>query len=224
MKILVFSDTHLYLPFDSKKFNFLKKIVFDADQVIINGDFFDSYMNTFDEFVKSPWNKLFPILKSKKTVYIYGNHDQKKFSDNRTNLFSEMQTERYKMKTDNKIYIFEHGHKTRPTPDMLFKMSWKLKHYGIIFVHLARNLMIKIFGKFIIQLMFGRLNKGSKKIIKKLYKPKNNEFYIVGHNHYGEIDEKNQFATSGMILYGFAQYIIINLKTGKISLHEKWYK
>ncbi|KKP50689.1 MAG: hypothetical protein UR42_C0024G0015, partial [Candidatus Roizmanbacteria bacterium GW2011_GWA2_33_33] len=50
MNILVFSDTHLYLPFDGKKFNFLKKIISDSDQVIINGDFFDDYMISFDEF------------------------------------------------------------------------------------------------------------------------------------------------------------------------------
>ncbi|MFA6017213.1 MAG: metallophosphoesterase [Patescibacteria group bacterium] len=224
MQILVFSDTHLYLPFDQKKFNFLKKIISNSDQVIINGDFFDSYMNSFEEFIKSPWNKLFSLLKTKKTVYIYGNHDQKKSTDNQVNLFSEIQTERYKINLNNKIYIFEHGHKTRPTPDMLFKMNWKFKHYGIILVHFVRNLLIKIFGKFIIQLTFGRLNKGSKKIIKKLYKPKNNEFYVIGHNHFGEIDEKNHFAVSGMILYGFAQYLTIDYKTAKITLHEEWYK
>jgi len=62
MNILVFSDTHLYLPFDQKKFNFLKKIISESGQVIINGDFFDGYMNKFDEFCKSSWNKLFPLL------------------------------------------------------------------------------------------------------------------------------------------------------------------
>ncbi|MEK7597875.1 MAG: metallophosphoesterase [Patescibacteria group bacterium] len=224
MQILVFSDTHLYLPFDKKKFNFLKKIVNESDQVIINGDFFDGYMNTFDKFVKSAWNQLFSLLKIKKTVYIYGNHDGKKSSDSQVNLFSEIQTERYKINIDNKIYIFEHGHKTRPTPDMLFKMSWRFKHYGIIFVHFIRNLFIKIFGKLAVKIMFGRLNSGAKRYIKRNYHLKNNDYYIIGHNHFGEVDEKNHFAASGMILYGFAQYLTIDSISGKITLHEEWYK
>ena len=97
MNILVFSDTHLYLPFDGKKFNFLKKIISDSDQVIINGDFFDDYMISFDEFIKSPWNQLFPLLKKKKAIYIFGNHDQEKFSDKRLNLFSDVQVTSYKL-------------------------------------------------------------------------------------------------------------------------------
>ena len=104
MNILVFSDTHLYLPFDGKKFNFLKKIISDSDQVIINGDFFDDYMISFDEFIKSPWNQLFPLLKKKKAIYIFGNHDQEKFSDKRTEQFSDSQKIRYKL-IINKIFM-----------------------------------------------------------------------------------------------------------------------
>ena len=223
MNIIVFSDTHLYLPFDVKKFNYLKKTINSVDQVIINGDFFDGYMINFEDFVNSRWNKLFPLLKSKKAIYIYGNHDKKIFSNKEVNRFSDIQADRYKLKIKNKVYIFEHGQKTRPTPDTMFKLSWKNMHYGMIVVHFVRNLIIKIFGKFIVLLMFGRLNKGSKKIIKKLYKPKSNEFYIIGHNHFGEVDEKNHFAASGMILYGFAQYLTID-STAKITLHEEWYE
>src|SRR3989339_1338248 len=151
MNILIFSDTHLYLPFDEKKYNFLKKIIEKSDQVIINGDFFDNYMISFDEFVNSSWNRLFPLLKSKKTIYIYGNHDKRSFSDKRVELFSDIQAERYKIKTSNKTFIFEHGQKTRATPDTMFKLSWKSMHYGMVVVHFIRNLFIKIFGKLAIK-------------------------------------------------------------------------
>ncbi|MEK7634185.1 MAG: metallophosphoesterase [Patescibacteria group bacterium] len=223
MKILVFSDTHLYLPFDQKKFNFLKKIISKSDQVIINGDFFDGYMVNFNDFVNSQWNQLFSLLKSKKAVYIYGNHDKKEFSDKKVSLFSNKQTCQLELKLNNKNFLFEHGQKTRPTPDMMFKISWKNMHYGMIVVHFVRNLFIKIFGKLAVQIIFGHSNNGSKRYIKRNYKPKNNEYYIIGHNHWAEIDEKNHFAASGMILYGFAQYLTIDSMSGKITIHEEWY-
>jgi len=223
MTILVFSDTHLYLPFDQKKFNFLKKIISDSDQVIINGDFFDDYMISFDDFVKSKWNELFPLLKKKHAVYIFGNHDQQKFSDKRLSLFSAIQKNYYLLTINKKQFHFEHGHKTRPTLDTVLKMSWMIKHYGMILIHFFRNLFIKIFRRSAVQILFGRLNNGSKKIIKRNYHPKNNEIYIIGHNHFGEVDEKNNFAASGMILYGFAQYLTIDSISGKIILHEEWY-
>lgn len=223
MNILIFSDTHLYLPFDQKKFDFLKKIIGESDQVIINGDFFDSYMNTFDEFIKSPWKQLFPLLKKKGAVYLFGNHDLEKVSDNRTGLFSISQKNRHLLMLDGKKIFFEHGHLTRPTLDVRFHFSWQVKHFGMLVGHIIRNLFVKIFGKLAVRILFGHLNAGSKKYIKNTYKPKDNEFFIIGHNHFGEIDEENCFAASGMILYGFAQYLTIDSVTAKITLHEEWY-
>lgn len=223
MKILVFSDTHLCLSFDQKKFAYLKKIISSADRVIINGDFFDGYMVKFKDFISSPWNQLFPLLKSKKAVYLYGNHDKKIFSDREVDRFSDIQVDRYKLKTKNKVFIFEHGQKIRITPDTAWKLSKEVLHYGMSIGHFIRRLMVKVFGKIFITLRFVHRNSKSKRKIAEMYKPQGDEIYIIGHNHYGEVDEKNHFAASGMILYGFAQYLIINTSTSKITLHEEWY-
>lgn len=71
MKTLIFSDTHLTKKFDLKKFLFLKRIIESADQVIINGDFWDSWFSDFNGFLKSGWKDLFHSLKEKETIYIY---------------------------------------------------------------------------------------------------------------------------------------------------------
>jgi predicted phosphodiesterase len=92
MKILVISDVHLDNAFEKPKYRFLKKIIRRADRVIINGDFWDGYLVKFQQFIQSPWKSLFPLLKSKKTIYIYGNHDKKILSDKHTALFSDIQT------------------------------------------------------------------------------------------------------------------------------------
>lgn len=222
MNTLVFSDTHLYLPFDQKKFNFLKKIISEADQVIINGDFFDDYMITFDDFVKSKWSELFPLLKAKKTVYIFGNHDQQKISDQRLSLFSDIQTSSYALRTTLYELIFTHGHTFRETADL--SMPQFLKPFVSLVVaiaHFNRQLLVNIFGRKFLEIRLAYRNIRTKqRAIKTI---KENEFIIVGHNHWGEVDEKARFACCGAILYGFAQYLTIDSETGKITLHEEWY-
>lgn len=222
MKILIFSDTHLYLPFDQKKFNFLKKIINDSDQVIINGDFFDDYMISFNNFIKSSWNQLFLLLKKKKAVYIFGNHDQKKFSDKRIGLFSIKQTSEYRIKINNKTYIFAHGQQFRKTPDLFIKKVFKpIVSLVVRISHYKRQNLVNIFGRNFLRLRFAYRNVATKeKAIKTI---KDNEFIVVGHNHWAEVDEKNHFACCGAILYGYAQYLTIDSVSAKITLHEEWY-
>jgi hypothetical protein len=137
-------------------------------------------------------------------------------------LFSDIQAERYKIKTLNKTFIFEHGQKIRVTQDISWNLSKKIIHCGVSIGHFFRYLMVKTFGKMFVTLRFSYRNKRAKKIIAKMYKPQDNEIYIIGHNHFGEIDEKNHFASSGMTHYGFSQYLTI--ENDKIILHEEWYE
>lgn len=220
--VLVFSDTHLYLPFDEKKFNFLKKIISESDQVIINGDFFDDYMISFEEFINSPWNKLFPLLKNRHAIYIFGNHDQQKFSDSRFNLFSDLQVPNYSLTTIHYSLLFSHGSEFRKTADLLVPKSFKpLVSFVIRMAHIFRQVMVNIFGRNFFRLRFAYRNiTTSQKAVKTI---KDNEFIIIGHNHWGEVDEMKRFACDGAILYGFAQYLTIDSDTGKLTLHEKWY-
>lgn len=222
MKILVFSDTHLYLPFDQKKFNFLKKIINSADRVIINGDFFDDYMISFEDFINSPWNQLFPILKQKKAVYIFGNHDLKKFSDKRASLFSVLQNDTYKLTVNHQQFIFTHGQQFRKTPDLFFKNISNIKPFATLVVkitHIFRQLMTNIFGRIFLKLRFAYRNAFKEKALKTI---KADQFIIVGHNHWGGVDIQNHFACCGAILYGYAQYLTID-SSAKITLHEEWY-
>src|SRR3989338_3116815 len=108
MKTLVFSDTYFGAHFVEKKYHFLENLINQSDQVIINGDFWDSFFITFSQFNDSPYRNLFPLLKKKKTIYITGNHDTPDLLDNRVELFSDLQTDRYEMPVGDKVLIFEH--------------------------------------------------------------------------------------------------------------------
>jgi predicted phosphodiesterase len=225
MKILLFSDTHLFKKFEEKKFKFLKKIISGSDKVIILGDFWDNSLISFDEFIKSDWNNLFPLLKEKHAVYVYGNHDKKEFSDERVSLFSDTQAERYAFEIDGKLFAVEHGDRffrkhityylTYGGPLRAFFMSklfitWRFLVFD--------ELLTKLFGKAFLNKRL-HYNQYIKKV--KIDEFKKGEILICGHTHAAEIDLKNNFINTGLVRHGIGQYVIIDGKN--ISLQEEWY-
>lgn len=116
--VLVFSDTHFTSKVDRPRLDVLKQLIQQHDQVVINGDFFDGYLVTFDDFVRSGWSELFPLL-AKKTVYIYGNHDKKEYSDQRVRLFSHSQTTHHTIPDAGVEVRIEHGDRIAPSFDSM---------------------------------------------------------------------------------------------------------
>lgn len=223
MRIIVFSDTHLHKRLDKSKFNFLKKIILKADKVIIAGDFWESTIMSFDEFISSPWKDLFPLLKNKNTVYVYGNHDKKTSSDKRVSLFSILQTEQYTFVENGKTFIVEHGDKlSSKIAQLKIVQPIRSLFYTKFFIFLihtkTENLLTILFGKQVLQILFKFYNNKIKKTISKKYK---NSILICGHTHAAEIDLKHNFVNTGIIRHGFGQYVEIN--NGKISLKQEKY-
>lgn len=218
MKILTFSDSHLTSRFEEKQFNYLSSIIKKADTVILNGDFWDHYATTFDKFVNSDWKHLFPILKKKETIYIYGNHDFKKFSDDRVNLFSDKQTKRHEIKSGNKTFIFEHGNRFFPGMNEYIDIRIINSLIDRVLDPLQYQL-VRRFDRKLLQLSLKQTNKLIKKETKKELKP--NQIYICGHTHYAELDLKNSFVNSGINNYGLGQHLWI--ENGNVTLKEEWY-
>jgi UDP-2,3-diacylglucosamine pyrophosphatase LpxH len=219
-KVLVFSDTHLTSKFDNKKFLFLKRIISEADRVIINGDFWDMWYTSFDDFLDSEYKQLFPLLLARKAVYIYGNHDPKNLCDNRVGLFSVFAAEEYSMTIGSQIYSFEHGHE----PLKIQKRGWLSFYSKILDFSEKKNfkptfylldflqyLGYKVFGeKVMCQSSFAR-NRNN--ILKQNPKV---EWSFFGDTHSAEIDPKIKFCNSGCVLLGSADYLTI--QNGKTRL------
>lgn len=218
MNVLVFSDTHLEKTFDEHKFHFLQKIIQKSDVVIINGDLWEGYIDTFEQFIYSPWRHLFPHLKKKQSVYIYGNHDKKWYLDKRVGLFSKIQTERYILKIKHNSYIFEHGHRFSFSID---KIITQKKMLGVLVPLSTRTqrIIIRKFGSKKIKQLFGSLNAGIKQNM--LPTLRKNEIFVCGHTHVAEFDLKNRFVNLGTIQHGLGQYLTIH--NDIIQLHEEWY-
>jgi predicted phosphodiesterase len=219
MKILIISDLHLDPPFEDRKFRYLKNLFSSVDQIILNGDFWEGFAYSFDDFYNSSWNKLFPILKNKNAVYVFGNHDKKSFNDlSRLKIFAHSFSESYKMKIKDKIFYFEHGHRlwindkeNVDTNSILFKTQFK-------FMTSLEELLIRSIGS--------NYQKGLKKINDSVInqvapKLKSNEFFFFGHTHRREYLHDLRVYNSGVCKKGLSQYLI--LKDDEITSHEERY-
>lgn len=216
MKTLVFSDTHLSSKFEEKKYKFLKSIIQDADKVIINGDFWDSYFCSFEKFINSKWKSLFPLLKSKNAVYLYGNHDLEEKSDEKAGLFSDSQTESCELEIHKRKYLFEHGHRRFKTLETVFPLL--ANDLTVRLGQTITKLNISLFGENYIKM--GLLN--NKKIKKRVQgQLKSDEILVTGHTHAIEKDDTNSYINCGFIGNGFANYIVI--KEGDVELKMERY-
>lgn len=206
MKTIIFSDTHLTDRFDHKTYDYLVRILTPADKVIINGDFWDADITTFDLFINSRWKELFKLLKEKKSLYLYGNHDAEKFSDERVNLFSAEQKKQHLMKVGKHTLRIEHGDLIIPLgPDIAYPTNminyWYNRIYGWI-----EHLGSWIFGRyfFIPYSFFSR--KAKKWTVANL---SSDEILVMGHLHRAEHVPKKYYINHGIIRHGIGQYILI---------------
>ena len=219
MKTIIFSDTHLTDRFDKKTYDFLTKLINKADQIIINGDFWDAFSTTFDKFINSQWQGLFPLLKEKQTVYLYGNHDRKEFSDSRVNYFSITQKQQHFAITNPKKLIIKHGHQYTPSIENFIQndhiVSFLNKGYGI-----AEKYALKIFGRGFFRYTLYRAF--TFKMLRHARKYlKDDECLVCGHSHSAEFMPERKYINSGFIRHGLAQYLVLENK--KIRFVEERY-
>jgi len=186
MNTIIFSDTHLTEIYNPQFFSILKQVISQADRIIINGDFWDGYLTDFNSFINSEWKNLFPLLKQKNTIYIYGNHDPKLINDQRTQLFSNIQTNQYELNQGKYHYYIQHGH--------LIYSSW-FSRFATLFPHTLvkkANLWLEYRKQTnpsirkISELIEKHLDKdGDEKLVAYTLKRKKskNDLYIYGHTH-----------------------------------------
>lgn len=217
MKTLVVSDLHLTHVFDEKKYLFLENLFSSYDRIILNGDFWDGFSTTFDRFVASKWSRLFPLLINKGTIYLFGNHDIKEYSDERVALFSTIQNEYYLIEEGLEKYHIEHGHILEPGVDGLIRLSRTLLKYINFSTHLVENILVRLGSPQ--NIIMEQANKAIKGKLKKKQFP---HWYLCGHTHVAEYDGKNKFANSGFVQYGKATYLVID--SSGIELKKERYK
>ncbi len=216
---LVISDIHLSNPYEPKKHAFLQKLFEQHDRIILNGDFWEGYRYSFDEFLCSKWASLFPILKKKQAIYIYGNHDREMYSDSRREKFCSWAGWRYEEKIGGIQYIFEHGNRLALKFDEKTHIQRVSKVLFIPF-NLTEMFIVRVLGLKYFHLIFGKLNRDIKNLIK--HELKDGEIFVCGHTHVREYAPGSQFINTGVNKYGFSEYGIID-ESGVMTLHTRRY-
>jgi predicted phosphodiesterase len=210
MKKLIISDTHLS-KFNKKQFIFLYDLIESVDQVIINGDFWDSWCVSFEKFVNSKWQDLFDLLLEKNTIYIYGNHDPKHLSDERCSLFSVETCDSYQFELFGQKFNCEHGHRLTTG----FNMSKFINFYDKIFRRRPKILCYLIAkSERIIFSLFPKIGQHSKvgQHTNRILKENLNADYIniFGHSHNADLDLASNFINTGSIMCKHASYVLID--------------
>jgi len=217
MITLIFSDTHLTRRFEKRRFNYLKKIIVEADKVIINGDFWDGYFVDFDKFIKSRWSQLFPILKARETVYLYGNHDRREWCNEKVFLFSDKQAEMIKIKLAGKILRIEHGNKIVPDPGDIYPwiIDKRIRRIIAFFILIIGRVLLTHMGKKYLR----KWNRRIKDWWKKQYAK--NQILVCGHTHVAEFNLIARYINVGFIRYNYAHYL--KIVDDKLELVEERY-
>lgn len=204
MKTVVISDTHLSGKVYPKKFRYLKSIIEDADKVILAGDFWDGFVVSFDKFVNSEWQMLFPLLRERQAVYLYGNHDRPEWCDERVSLFSVKSGADTSLSVGGQLYHITHGHTIlTPYDDRLPVLNHKVPLRIGSHIDLAHK---AIWGK----RFLGRKSRINAPMAKWAANNLSEEqVLITGHSHYPEIDLSRRFINSGFIGLGYGNYVVI---------------
>jgi len=219
MKTLIFSDSHLTQQFDEKKYNYLQRIISSSDQVIINGDFWDGFLIPFQEFYQSEWKKLFPLLKQKETIYLFGNHDEQHLNNLKLlGEFSQKTAQTYSFQDSGVQFVIEHGHRIFLTELGCENVESKIFQSKVILWGMVEKLLACIFGQ-----SYQRLLKKNNIILKNSYTYTSPEkiFHIFGHTHCSEVDSQKNFINTGIIRHGLGQYVMI--EHGKVSIVKERY-
>lgn len=217
-KIIVISDTHLTTRFNQKKFDALKKVFENCDQIIFNGDLWENAIINFDQFLNSKWHNLFSLMKSKKTIYIHGNHDREIDIDDRAYKFCDkLVSGDYKFKSGKFNYLVKHGHEDSKISGLVYKIlrdDPKLVYwltYPFDFPQKLNEYIVTKFDWGLQHLLNNNL---------KNQKRAKTEYLITSHTHSPEIDHKKRYINTGFTNFGVIYYVEI---TGKPRLIKTFY-
>lgn len=211
---LIFSDTHFKKTANKNLVRSLQELILKFQNVIILGDFWDKYFTTFEEFISNTaYQELFEALKSRNTIYIYGNHDPKEMMDERVNLFCNTCVKSFSLELPNKTLYFEHGDDLAgvyPTQGILkFIDEFRTNFLKINDKHVAfiDGIAFSLFERFTNgRNLFG--DRWNQIILRKSgigkYK---NKILICGHTHY--YCRYDNYINTGANMYGFLQYMKI---------------
>lgn len=224
MQTLVFSDTHLSTKFNKKLFNALADLISKSERVIINGDFWEGLAIKFDDFLQSEWKQLFPLLKQKNAVYVYGNHDHQIYSDERVYQFCSQAVTEYHLETPSHKYIFKHGHEflfpkhsDKCLRDKANEAGTRWRRFRLKVAEIVQGVGFGLFGPKVLPAFINHIPKDKRDIVAE-----KEAVLVCGHTHRPYHNKKLKFVDIGFFSYGWANYMEID-ENGDFKLISQRY-
>lgn len=221
MATFVFADTHLSEQFDPQLYAALQQRILAADTVIILGDLWDWYRCSFDDFYKSEWSKLFPLFLSKKSYYIFGNHDKAEFMDERVKEISQWTGEAINLDLDGVFIHCEHGDAIAPSKDHYFPRISKLSR-GIYSRYFPNENEVSRKAKWISRAVNLTQWSVHLRMIKYVHTHTSDRVRLMGHSHIPTADPAHQYFNPGASGFGWLRYLWI--EEGSIDLKQEPYE
>lgn len=204
MEYLILSDLHLRSGYEKNKAEYLMNLISRYSNIIINGDFYEAVYYNANQFLNSRYKDLIDLLKSRNTIYLYGNHDPKEYAQkvaeyvSNGNAFTE-----YKIDIGGKKYHIEHGHRLAHEKEI--KFNPRIVRYIDAVSYLIERICPWL------ALHQGR--KWNKTVLKQRYldgRISTDEILVCGHTHAEVFDLENKYVDSGYTKYGKGNFIVIN--------------
>lgn len=202
MEYLILSDLHITNNDSLKKVQFFLNLIQNYQNIILNGDFYESILNTPDEIINGKFKPFIEALKAKNTYYIYGNHDPKVFSEKLAKYISTGQGRYLKLVLGKNKYHIEHGDRLHmehhPKNNLYKRLRLKFDNF------LEKNL------DFIVQIIGNNWNGIVRKNLEKDDLIKKDEIFIYGHTHHKIFDLTNKIINGGFNNFGKSSFVVIN--------------
>lgn len=223
---IIVSDIHFNRTFDRKKLSFLESLFTHAEKIIINGDLWSYFLQDFDQFLNGPYKALFPLMKEKQTIYLYGNHDREEWCDSRTDLFSIKAIEKYNFKEDEVDLYITHGNKIAydsSVDEKVIRLNRKYYEFNRlnqsyrIYPYFMRSIT-KLRNSERFHTYFTRVNNPYKEFASKL---PGGQILVMGHTHIAEYKPEEKFINLGFINYGLVHFL--SIKDGIMKFHTGSY-
>ncbi len=208
MRTLIFSDTHLTDHFDQLQCDYIVKLVKSVDKVIINGDFWDGYLTTFDKFLVA-WEPLLHVLAKHDVLYILGNHDNAVLTDERAKKFATVLDGQYTFAAGSTSYRVAHGHMQSREFDV--EHPQLTKYFGWFYPIFPIILNLPYCGTW----LRARNQRAKRKLEYELMqftetRAQKHEVYVFGHSHLMADNSAIHYVNPGSFTPRIARFIIID--------------
>lgn len=208
MRTLIFSDTHLTDQFDQLQCDYIVKLVKSVDKVIINGDFWDGYLTTFDAFLAT-WQPLLRVLAKHNVLYILGNHDNAVLTDERSQKFATVLDGEHIFTAGSTTYRVAHGHQQSCEFDA--RHPQLTKYFGWFYPFIPTILNLPYCGTW----LRARNERTKRKLEYELMQfaesnAQDHVVYVFGHSHLMADNSTIHYLNPGCFTPSIARFLIIN--------------